>query len=1448
MVVSASATLSSHRRGRRHRRLSTAVADDDYCHRGGATAVDAVDDDSDSCSEDGATATTTTSSLDNAPQQLAYALNNWALSGRNAPTLLSEGGIDELVSLSLERGDDASIQWRCAKAFKSLCCGGDDDDDDGGALPLTTTTTTPSLPELRLALLEKGACASLVRLSCQVKNPQEGYDCARALVSFTSLPRGCGTEERIVQEGVVSAFTALISLAPRTVGPLCVQGIYNLTCVTEYYGSLVVVIKALANLPAKSATIDPKCFVVKGLCNCSAIGRLRMTLLEEGCLGVVDDLIHEGDNVESVTLACVRLLYNISRSRGTRKEMAAKGVVKLLVFLTGDRGSSSCGGDVTLARLIAATIANLSLLRSLRLVKDGIVTGLNNLTNRWKFDGVVATRCAEALAILTSGGSEGIAERVVAMTDGIVYEILVDLLSLADADATDEACHARVILFCNLSKVPEAHNGLIATGAVKALLAAAGVACDGGDDKESQCCNDADIATSQSLALYRLTLSPVTINHAMPYNLLSALVHNATHPSPTIQEIIASSLCHLAMRSHSYRSSPGKDGCGIISLMMKGGVLPAVQHLMSHSTDITVIRHCVTTLAIIATDGGRIKSYGHGEKEDEHDDEDFERSSVLEECINGLISLGQTTNDEKTKLVVVGALSRLTEEITLRKVVFDRGGLKVILRLSGGDNKMSKSCCAGALCHISAETEGALQMLEPETDIVAVLGTLSMTYDEETQKRCAKCFRHLSLVDGGGTALVKQGALQVIMMIAMVRAVDTRTKLYCAEALHNSVSDGTLSDMVDQGVLKAFASFSRQSDEDMMRVCARSFCAFSAAEAGRRALVPTTTKSVVLEGVMSLIRSRNGETIINVFRCCVNLLSFGDSRTAAARYGGLQVVRLLSSATEDVVASSDYLRAEKYKCEELVAKCLCDIIDEPICHSAILKEDIPSLVVMLLQSDDAATSRMAVRTLCSLSYIKNFRSSLIQCGGVSVLVWRLLNGGPIQDIAQDAAKTFCYLSIAAEGRDKMIDDHVVPALTVLSKRVIGTPEKKNITALCALTLQHLSHCTHATYLTKLIHDGAVPLLVDILTNTTSQDNVDMEIARNTSVAFASISCTLSPIALRSLLTENAVTALSLSVSRNQIQNDEDAIVSTIGTLNNLSSVPHGRFDMCQKGACRTLVALAPLANARGRQLCASALCRLSHSRRSRPIAVKEGTVECLIDLATTNTTSAGDAAEIRQTGLVARQCGLALGHLSAHTRVEKAGTVKAILNIIKTAPSPEVDDETTTGSQSWLSSHSVISSNASTASGTSSELRQRSGMKKGFKLLKNMVSDGRLFFVQDANTDMDETPQALSPLYTDPSFQRRFSDAKQTLSPRDDLFLSIFKDTLNEDPIGDFILSSYFDKMAQVRNGGGADLARDFIDGGLLFDKVEEICDDEDEEEEEVEDTESEDDGDDDDD
>jgi len=1129
-------------------------------------------------------------------QRLAQTLNNWCVDEENTSYMLEEGGLEKLVSLSTE--EDRKIKKNCAQAFNRLCA---------------------SL-SVREILLKRDVVPALVSLAYTLKSPKRGFDCAEAMVKLTLCD---SSEEVLVNGGAVAAFVSLMSLGASEVAPVCVQGLFNLTCGGgESWHNTDKVIKSIINLPF-TKKIDPRPTVCKAMLNCALVYRLRPRLIEEGCVQIMDTFVnHMSQDITSKTV-CSQVFYLLSCSRNCRSDIVVKGAMKTINRLTREDNEE-------IHFFCASTLAKLSMDRSSRhrMADDGAFEALQRMLSQ-KGNDRVHTRCAETLANLST-----FPDLIETLVNSNGIKMLVSLCGGTNLDAK----HYCGTAFCNVLKEERCHPMIIEAGALGPLMTLS---------LDEHMAGDLELATSLAYALYNISCGGIhAITAVIKGGVIKCLVKFSEHESLMIRERVAAAVCNLALSKYVDESNNET----IVQMMIKQNVLEAIVNMMDDKEEIKsmpeVTQQCVTALAIVAHDPASHPTI------------------VKRGCIETLVGLGNFSTDTETKQICAVVLSVLSfGEESLQKLI-DCDGLPAVIRLSQEKSTLTRQHCAVSLCNISATDAGLEKMLKEEVKIVEVLAKLSNTYSEEAQQDCAKCLCNLTSVESAVLKLQKQGAIQAIMMIAMVRAVDPLTNQYCAKSMLNLLNEESMEEILDEGILQTIGQFCLEDDETMLSTCARVLCVCSTTKSGRGHIVH---RRKTLSGLFSLIRSSCRETQLFCAKAVTNLMGCDSSRTITANSGGLTVLRILTTLDDycndvaelaatnvgdDVVeARHAELRDMKHACETKFCATLVDVVNEDKCHEHILNENICTVLVMLCQSSNDSSAIAAVRALVAFAFHKSLRNNMIETGVVTTVVWLVLSGQYLGSSSEDFARILTYLSFDSPNRAKMVTAHAVPALIVLAKRV---REDSIVNALVAQALQNFSWSKSSRV--RVVEDGAARLLTQLIL-ASHQDSVkkDREVAESCAVAFANLSAVEE---LRPHLIEGGiVSALATIVDHNLIKENKELIWRMSAIVYHMSLSPAIRYEVCLQGGVKIVHKLSSIANDAGKQFCAAAICNISKSKRSREQTVKDGAVDCLIHLAD------------NPNNITRKYCAIGLGNLSACAKVE-GGTVKSLLAMNTVIGSP----------------------------------------------------------------------------------------------------------------------------------------------------------------------------------
>jgi hypothetical protein len=267
------------------------------------TSVDVVDSDEESSNE--------VDSTMNPRQQLAMTIKNWSMLRANDEYLILEGAVDALIALAAI--DDALIKRCCASAFYNLS----------------------SRERNREALLSLGMVTGVIQISMQIRSWKIAKLCAMTLCN---LSMDEGGEPIMAKEGAILALVILLGVKGSRLLPICIQALYNLTCVPEehFFKGTDRIVRAMLNIPM--TTFDHTPYLVKTIVNCTRFSWLRSRFIEDGVLGSLGALVESpnfsarGDLDEYVAniVSCMAALSEVQSSTQCRVDMIQKGAVDIL--------------------------------------------------------------------------------------------------------------------------------------------------------------------------------------------------------------------------------------------------------------------------------------------------------------------------------------------------------------------------------------------------------------------------------------------------------------------------------------------------------------------------------------------------------------------------------------------------------------------------------------------------------------------------------------------------------------------------------------------------------------------------------------------------------------------------------------------------------------------------------------------------------------------------------------------------------------------------------------------------------------------------------------------------------------------------------------------------------------------------------------------------------------
>ena len=463
-----------------------------------------------------------------------------------------------------------------------------------------------------------------------------------------------------------------------------------------------------------------------------------------------------------------------------------------------------------------------------------------------------------------------------------------------------------------------------------------------------------------------------------------------------------------------------------------------------------------------------------------------------------MIQAATVVPDEETRKCCCAILSALSQTKETRLPMRDLGAIPVFLALSRMDDTATRRRCAMALCNMSDEVRLRRELVAK--GVMDVLADLSNSYSEETQQDCAKCLCNLSCTRGLQAPMIAQGGVEIVTIVAMVRAVSVATKRSCAIALLNLLSDGeppeagaparqarqraarcsattVMEAVLGYGAVDMLASLAALEDDATLRVVAELYAIFSADALGRTKL---TERKPTMLGLYSLMRAPDRRTQLAAGKAVGNLLLFDASCVPAAACGAVQVVKVLATLRHA-------------RSEQTCAHALTFLAKEAANRAVVVRQEAAPALVLLSQSDTAETAIAAVRAMGALAFWPPLRAPLVAHGCVPALVALALNGKHMSHILADCARTLMYLSMSEPDRPMMIEERAVTAALVLVRRARQRAEaaakehgeaskeakaaraaENQVDMFSAHTIQTFSWCPEM--LKKVVNDGGVHIL------------------------------------------------------------------------------------------------------------------------------------------------------------------------------------------------------------------------------------------------------------------------------------------------------------------------------------------------------------------------------------
>ncbi|KAL3659251.1 hypothetical protein V7S43_015829 [Phytophthora oleae] len=1201
-------------------------------------------------SEDEGFGSTLTSVQRKQQQRCSLTLSNWSFNPENARLMVQENVVEALIRLC--KDGDKATRLNCVTAFMNLS----------------------HLCELRRVIVQQGAVKTVAEIVNDMEDESIRTACAITLCNLCSLQ---GEEGLLVEDGAVSALSTLINENEK-VSHICRCALFNLTCVSQSYHKIESVLKVFIALTSPRTGSGNSGFAgrtegeydditAKALCNLSNLKRIRLRLMEEGIVSAISSLLHP--NIPFIQELLAHILLNLSRLPTCRNEMVAKGCVGTLVALT---GASSA---ITTRCLIGITLWNLSKDpgNAIRMVLEGLLQLVNELCRDIREP---EARLSEEL--LSEDVKEEELLQVCARTLYNVSCCEDSRCKLAERDAVNilsslsrksrgnDAKQMCTLALCNLLSVQKGAADIVTAGAITALI-------------QLSMASDQSYETRSlfSKALHGLcdkaaTRAAVTEAGIIPALLFLSSIDAEAQESVVLSEIRARCTAAFAC-------------------------LAADPHTAGHVCNASVVR-CVTRILVLEHSNVAIERFCCSCLSLLCRDEQCSLIMVEVGAIEMVLTTCVESHDRESKASCCHVLASVSCHPSCCMALVRMGVISVLATLAKvKDDSTIQRCCAITLGNLSVEPE--IRETLASAGIVAIVSVLSNSYSEDSQRDCAKVLCNLSCIRGNEAALVGEGAVGVLMMISMVRAVSISTKESCIRALLNLLNAETMKRMVKEGLVNILSAYAGLASKQVATLVTIIFGKLLNHPVGRNALCADRSSLQALFQLMTYdpqaLSDAEERRLASLHE---NLLSelvfYENSRVLSVQTGILDALHRISMYEDHYSEAHDHShthsRCQSHCAEKTLALAFFTLAKSEDSRMVVATSSNLGTVLKFLNlhaaKDDCDASECAVyaaATLCWLGWHEDTRRFLqvaeIPCALTQMLQIHATGGDcgvngkeELLAYSSQAIKTcvltLCCLTHSEELLEVMLKENVVSYLNgIMTSSCNGDdlpavePQlstDKEFVALVCILLRQLSHV--AGFATAIATQPApiLELFCKLVHYVAKHDaNSSLDCADTLcSIVFASPpdKGQLVPKPSPFLVESRVLNAIGFLLSDDQLPETRWRCSASLWAL---SSVPEYRRELVQLGATPMLVnesyRAVKIPSLNTLQCCAGALCNLTSvpEEKNSSKMVEEGAMPALIQLAKLENET------------IREHCTLALSNLSGPSPKVESGAVSALLNL-----------------------------------------------------------------------------------------------------------------------------------------------------------------------------------------
>jgi hypothetical protein len=290
----------------------------------------------------------------------------------------------------------------------------------------------------------------------------------------------------------------------------------------------------------------------------------------------------------------------------------------------------------------------------------------------------------------------------------------------------------------------------------------------------------------------------------------------------------------------------------------------------------------------------------------------------------------------KTELCRTGCavLAVFSFEVEAHDILASENIMTVLFFNIKAEDGITKELVATTLCNISTNSHAGNVM--SQMGVVEVLATLSNSTSEVILELCAKCICNLTCKVDLHPKMMQNKILDIILMISLVRSVASSTRIICAKALLNLITDENLPTIRESGAVRVFATLSNLNNPPIQFVCSKGYYLLSLNQSRREELVQ---RRAILQSLFNMVKCSSERIRVTVGITVCNLLACPFTNKAAIKAGALSVIKILSTMDFEEIRES-------------TARVIINLAMNPSLQDMLLKEPIiPVLVLIIHQSE-----------------------------------------------------------------------------------------------------------------------------------------------------------------------------------------------------------------------------------------------------------------------------------------------------------------------------------------------------------------------------------------------------------------------------------------------------------------------------------------------------------------